>query len=49
MLIKSKYEETKIKCHKDEKFIKSTTQIITKIEKIGEKIEKKFQANLLKV
>jgi site-specific DNA recombinase len=33
-------EETKIKCHKDEKFIKSITQIIAEIVKSGDKTGK---------
>lgn len=34
------HEETKIKCHKDEKFIKSITQFIAEIVKTGDKTEK---------
>ncbi|WP_167354687.1 hypothetical protein [Pedobacter terrae] len=34
------HEETKIKCHKDEKFIKSLTQIIAEIVKSGVKTGK---------
>lgn len=41
-LRKSTHEETKIKCQKDEKFIKSVTKIIAEIVKSRDKTEKMF-------
>ena len=43
-LRRPRHEETKIKCHKDEKFIKSITQIIAEIVKSRDKTEKNVQS-----